>query len=141
MTAFLPFTGERFTPEARGAIWYEHWHRYCVALPAVAGKRVLDAACGEGYGSWLLAGTASEVLGVDIDHAAIAHAARRYAGRSNLRFVPGAELVEGAVGELGGVAMLVVDAAGVFAARGANDAVTGGPPRTSAFDVVDGARS
>ena len=89
MTAFLPFTGERFTPEARGAIWYEHWHRYCVALPAVAGKRVLDAACGEGYGSGLLAGAAAEVVGVDIDHAAIAHAARRYEGRSNLRFVSG----------------------------------------------------
>ncbi len=68
MTASLPFTGERFTPEARGAIWYEHWHRYCVVLPAVAGKRVLDAACGEGYGSALLARAASEVVGVDIDH-------------------------------------------------------------------------
>ncbi|TMG93168.1 MAG: class I SAM-dependent methyltransferase [Betaproteobacteria bacterium] len=74
LTAFLPFTGERFTPEARGAIWYEHWHRYCVALSAVAGKRVLDAACGEGYGSWLLAGAAAEVVGE---------------GRSNLRFVSG----------------------------------------------------
>lgn len=89
MTASLSFTGERFTPEARGAIWYEHWHRYCVALPAVAGKRVLDAACGEGYGSWLLAGAAAEVVGVDIDDAAIAHAAGRYAARSNLRFVSG----------------------------------------------------
>jgi SAM-dependent methyltransferase len=89
LTASLPFTGERFTPEARGAIWYEHWHRYCVALSAVAGKRVLDAACGEGYGSWLLAGAAAEVVGVDIDDAAIAHATGRYAGRSNLRFVSG----------------------------------------------------
>jgi SAM-dependent methyltransferase len=89
VTDSLPFTGERFTPEARGAIWYEHWHRYCVALPAVSGKRVLDAACGEGYGSWLLAGVAAGVVGVDIDDAAIAHAASRYAARSNLRFVPG----------------------------------------------------
>jgi len=89
LTASLPFTGERFTPEARGAIWYEHWHRYCVALPAVSGKRVLDAACGEGYGSWLLAGVASDVVGVDIDDAAIAHATGRYAARSNLRFVSG----------------------------------------------------
>ncbi len=89
LTASLSFTGERFTPEARGAIWYEHWHRYCVALPAVAGKRVLDAACGEGYGSYLLAGAAAEVVGVDIDDATIAHAAGRYAGRPNLRFVSG----------------------------------------------------
>jgi hypothetical protein len=55
LTAPLPFTGERFTPELRGAIWYEHWHRYCVTLFAARGQRVLDAACGEGYGSWLLA--------------------------------------------------------------------------------------
>ena len=88
MTASLPFTGERFTPEIKGAIWYEHWHRYCVALPATAGLRVLDAACGEGYGSWLLAGSARSVTGIDIDRAAIAHAARRYGGRSNLRYVP-----------------------------------------------------
>jgi SAM-dependent methyltransferase len=89
LTASLPFTGERFTPEAKGAIWYEHWHRYCIARSAVAGKRVLDAACGEGYGSWLLAGVAADVVGVDVDPAAIAHASGRYAGRSNLRFVAG----------------------------------------------------
>src|SRR5215467_14127256 len=49
----LTFTGERFTPEVRGAIWYEHWHRYAVAVPAATGLHVLDAACGEGYGSAL----------------------------------------------------------------------------------------
>jgi SAM-dependent methyltransferase len=48
---------------------------------------VLDAACGEGYGSWLLAGAATDVVGVDIDDASIAHAAGRYSARTNLRFV------------------------------------------------------
>ena len=85
----LPFTGERFTPEREGAIWYEHWHRYCAALPAAAGKRVLDAACGEGYGSMLLAGAAASVIGVDIDPTAIAHAKVRYAHRTSLSFVQG----------------------------------------------------
>lgn len=82
----LSFTGERFTPECVREIWYEHWHRYAFARPLVAGKRVLDAACGEGYGSALLAAVASEVAGVDIDAATIAHASSRYAALGNLRY-------------------------------------------------------
>ena len=51
----LPFTGERFTPECVREIWYEHMHRYALAVTLAAGRRVLDAACGEGYGAALLA--------------------------------------------------------------------------------------
>jgi len=89
LTAPLPFTGERFTPEQRGSIWYEHWHRYCATLPAARGKRVLDAACGEGYGSWLLSSAADSVIGIDHDSGAIEHACTRYATRSNLRYLQG----------------------------------------------------
>ncbi len=89
MTDPLPFTGERFTPECVREIWYEHWHRYAFALPLARGRRVLDAACGEGYGSALLAGTAASVLGVDIDATALAHARSRYGTRANLRYEAG----------------------------------------------------
>ena len=89
MTAPLPFTGERFTPEVTGAIWYEHWHRYALASAAAAGKRVLDAACGEGYGSMLLARRAAEVIAIDVDARAIAHARLRYGQQANLRYVQG----------------------------------------------------
>jgi ubiquinone/menaquinone biosynthesis C-methylase UbiE len=83
----LDFTGERFTPECVREIWYEHWHRYAFAAPLVAGRRVLDAACGEGYGSNLLAAHARDVVGVDISATAVGHARARYASaRSNLRF-------------------------------------------------------
>lgn len=82
----LAFTGERFTPECVREIWYEHWHRYAFALPLVRGKRVLDAACGEGYGSNMLAGQAAEVVGVDISPEAVQHARARYASRSNLAY-------------------------------------------------------
>jgi SAM-dependent methyltransferase len=82
----LDFTGERFTPECVREIWYEHWHRYVFARTLARGKRVLDAACGEGYGSALLADVAASVVGADISEQAIAHARSRYGDRSNLRF-------------------------------------------------------
>ena len=82
----LPFTGERFTPECVREIWYEHWHRYAFARRLIQGKRVLDCACGEGYGSALLADVALEVVGVDLDDASIAHARERYGARTNLRY-------------------------------------------------------
>jgi SAM-dependent methyltransferase len=86
----LEFTGERFVPGAAlGEIVYEHVHRYAFAQRFAAGRRVLDAACGEGYGSALLAQAAASVIGVDIEASAIAHATARYAGRPSLRFVAG----------------------------------------------------
>ena len=86
MSEPLPFTGERFTPECVREIWYEHWHRYAFVRDLARGRRVLDAACGEGYGSALLAATAREVTGVDIDAASVAHARARYAAITNLRY-------------------------------------------------------
>ncbi len=81
----LEFTGERFTPECRREIYYEHWHRYAWAAPLVSGLEVLDAACGEGYGSALLAGSARRVDGVDVDAGTIEHAGARYR-RDNLTY-------------------------------------------------------
>ncbi len=85
----LPFTGERFTPECVREMWYEHYHRYAFARAAAIGKRVADVACGEGYGSALLAQVASDVVGLDISDEAIAHARARYATQANLRFEQG----------------------------------------------------
>lgn len=87
VSAALEFTGERFVPGTRGEIWMEHWHRYHFASLLAGGKRVVDAACGEGYGSALLARTASGVTGADISPEAIAHARQAYAGVANLSFV------------------------------------------------------
>lgn len=84
----LTFTGERYTPEVRGAIGYEHWHRYAAVASLAASRRVLDAACGEGYGSYLLARTAKHVVGVDIDAATIEHARTRYRA-ANLEYLSG----------------------------------------------------
>lgn len=86
----LEFTGERFTPECVREIWYEHMHRYALAARLASGRRVLDAACGEGYGSAMLhAAGAAEVVGVDLSAATVEHARRRYQARAGLRFEQG----------------------------------------------------
>src|SRR6267142_1122749 len=85
----LEWTGERFLPWLREAtIAYEHLHRYAYAAAFAKGKRVLDLASGEGYGSKILAGTASSVVGVDIDENTVRHAAEKYSSQ-NVQFIPG----------------------------------------------------
>jgi SAM-dependent methyltransferase len=77
----LEATGERLVPEAYAGelVLAEHVARYLLAARLAPGRRVLDAACGEGYGSAMLAGAgAASVVGVDIDAQTVAHARRRY---------------------------------------------------------------
>jgi len=74
----LEFTGERFTPECVREIWYEHMHRYAFASRLAAGKKLCDAACGEGYGTALLRQAGADAVGVDIDAATVEHAIQRY---------------------------------------------------------------
>lgn len=83
----MDFTGERFTPENLREIWYEHFHRYALASTLVGDLDVLDAACGEGYGSAVLAKHARSVTAVDISANAIDHASKRYVKQSNLKFI------------------------------------------------------
>ena len=86
MTDALEFTGEWFTPECVREIWYEHVQRYAFARELVADCDVLDAACGEGYGSALLAQAARRVDGVDLSSEAVEHARNRYGQADNLAF-------------------------------------------------------
>jgi SAM-dependent methyltransferase len=81
------FTGERFLPSCSGEIAYEHWHRYAFARRLVEGKRVLDVACGEGYGTALLGAVAANAIGIDIDMATIDRARATYGEDKHLRFI------------------------------------------------------
>ena len=81
----LPWTGERYVPGVIGDIELEHLHRYYVARELATGKDVLDIACGEGYGSAILAEVALSVVGVDASEEVIRYAAERYQ-RSNVHF-------------------------------------------------------
>jgi SAM-dependent methyltransferase len=73
----LDATGERFMPEAQHGelVHAEHLVRYRLAAQLASSRRVLDVACGEGYGTALLAARgARSAVGVDLDEHTIAHA-------------------------------------------------------------------
>ncbi|WP_340024940.1 class I SAM-dependent methyltransferase [Paenibacillus sp. FSL K6-1096] len=78
------FTGERVVindavKKNHGDVLEEHLNRYRLAQKFVKDKRVLDAACGAGYGSKMLqVAGASHVLGVDIDEASLYNARKTY---------------------------------------------------------------
>jgi SAM-dependent methyltransferase len=80
------FTGERVIPgEVDPDLLNEHLARYYFARRFSAGKVVLDAACGSGYGSAMLGENAKAVYGADISPEAIKYARRVY-GSPNLYF-------------------------------------------------------
>jgi 2-polyprenyl-3-methyl-5-hydroxy-6-metoxy-1,4-benzoquinol methylase len=83
----LELTGERTLPDVPDE---NYWFRRHLAVyewiaARVGGLRVIDMACGEGYGANALAAGASSVVGVDANPEAHEHARLRYR-RPNLRF-------------------------------------------------------
>jgi SAM-dependent methyltransferase len=83
----LELTGERTLPDVpEENYWYRrHLAVYRWIADRVGGMEVTDLACGEGYGSATLATRAADVVGVDANPEAHAHAAARYR-LPNLRF-------------------------------------------------------
>lgn len=86
----LELTGERTLPDVPAEnYWYRrHLAVYQWIAARVAGLRVIDMACGEGYGSDVLATAAASVVGVDANPEAHEHARLRYR-RANLSFERG----------------------------------------------------
>jgi len=83
----LRLTGERTLPDVPEE---NYWYRRHLAVyewigARTIGGRVVDMACGEGYGSEVLSRSASAVVGVDANPEAHEHARLRYQ-RQNLRF-------------------------------------------------------
>ena len=115
----LPLTGERTLPDVPEE---NYWYRRHVAVydwiaARVAGLEVADLACGEGYGSALLAATAARVVGVDANPEAHEHARLRYR-HPNLRFER--DLVEAYAGPCDAIVFLqtiehITDPAGLLA--------------------------
>lgn len=76
----LPLTGERTLPDLPEE---NYWFRRHEAAYRLAGRlvrgRIVDAGCGEGYGTALFA-AAGTAVGLELDEGTVAHAARRYPG-------------------------------------------------------------
>jgi len=83
----LALTGERTLPDVpEENYWYRrHLVVYEWIGARTIGERVVDMACGEGYGSEVLSRSAASVVGVDANPEAHEHARLRYP-RQNLRF-------------------------------------------------------
>ena len=78
----LHLTGERTLPDVpEENYWYRrHLAVYEWIAQRVHGRRVVDLACGEGYGSAVLGRTAASVVGVDANPDAHEHARLKYSG-------------------------------------------------------------
>src|SRR6201990_2405529 len=76
----LPLTGERTIPGLdvenywfrRHEVVYQRLAQHC------AGRDVLEAGCGEGYGADLISRVARRVIALDYDEATVAHVRARY---------------------------------------------------------------
>jgi SAM-dependent methyltransferase len=86
----LELTGERTLPDVPAEnYWFQrHLAVYDWIGARVVGLRVIDMACGEGYGSEVLSRSAASVVGVDGNPEAHDHARLRYQ-RQNLSFARG----------------------------------------------------
>jgi len=84
----MRFTGERVIPEMpeMRVTFIQSLAAYEYALTKAANARVIDAGCGEGYGSALLADRAAFVLGLDQSAEAAAWAAGKYGTSDRLGF-------------------------------------------------------
>ena len=103
----LALTGERTLPDVPAE---NYWYRRHLAVyewigARVIGYRVIDMACGEGYGAEVLSRSAASVLGVDANPDAYEHARLRYV-RQNLSFERGMVQTHGRLGAYDAVVFL-----------------------------------
>src|ERR671921_631376 len=85
----LELTGERTLPDVPAEnYWYRrHLVVYEWIAERCAGLEVVDMACGEGYGTAVLASRAARVTGVDANPEAHEHARLKYTRDDRVRFV------------------------------------------------------
>ena len=86
MTEEMANTGERILLEKESPLMIaRHFCAYRFAKDFVFNKDILDIGCGEGYGSYFLAGFAKKVRAIDYDKEIISYAKNKYQ-KDNLGF-------------------------------------------------------
>lgn len=86
----MEFTGERMIPEynVEDLIYSEHLLRYNFCKQFVAGKTVIDIACGSGYGTQIIAEAGAQLAhGADISPETVEYATKTYAHAKSEYFV------------------------------------------------------
>ena len=79
---------ERPEPEERGSpTWWHSRTRYAFARELAAGRRVLDIACGNGFGTMMLTERATSVVGIDQDERSVESARRLGGGKARFEVV------------------------------------------------------
>ena len=81
----LKWTGERIIPEEGRYMFQRHLQAYQFSVNFCRERVILDAGCGEGYGSYLLSDAAARVIGIDKSEEAINHCKEKYV-RQNLEY-------------------------------------------------------
>lgn len=83
--AYQTFDADSLALDPDSPFFWDHVARYWWVSGYGNGKRVLDVACGRGYGSYILAHVARDVVGIDLNRGSLEFARENFR-RENLRF-------------------------------------------------------
>jgi SAM-dependent methyltransferase len=83
---YKPHDEDSLALDPSSPFFWDHLARYWWVRDFAEGVRALDVGCGKGYGSYLLAQVASEVVGIDLNQESLVEAKREFA-RPNLQFL------------------------------------------------------
>lgn len=81
----LEDTGERIIPSKHNINFFRHLSAYKFGERYINNRNVLDVGCGTGYGTYLYAQIAKEVVGIDVSEDAISYAKGNFR-RDNLKY-------------------------------------------------------
>ena len=76
----------KFNEKSMDLSQQEHLVRYLLAINYIKDKKILDIACGTGYGTYILSSRCKEIIGLDNSEDAINLAKRKYIHK-NLSFL------------------------------------------------------